>query len=139
VGRNSESGIEAFRWEDGVMTGLGDLPGGGFQSQARAVSGDGSTIVGLASVSDHFEAMIWTEATGMRAISDLLVNVYGLDLTGWTLRYAQGISEDGLTIVGYGTNPNGDTEGWIAEDPPYHPSNWITFGAGSTFLVIPRT
>jgi probable HAF family extracellular repeat protein len=37
VGRSrSASGIEAFRWENGVMTGLGDLPGGRFQSSASA-------------------------------------------------------------------------------------------------------
>ncbi|TKJ32311.1 MAG: hypothetical protein CEE38_23425 [Planctomycetes bacterium B3_Pla] len=42
---------------------------------------------------------------------------YGLDLTGWALTYAQGISADGLTIVGYGTNPAGNIEGWIATLP----------------------
>src|SRR5690606_26940384 len=37
---------EAFRWENGVMQGLGDLPGGFFGSQARGVSGDGSVVIG---------------------------------------------------------------------------------------------
>jgi hypothetical protein len=27
---------------------------------------------------------------------------------------ANGVSDDGLTIVGYGTNPSGDEEGWVA-------------------------
>jgi hypothetical protein len=38
----------------------------------------------------------------------------GLDLTGWTLKIAHGISDDGRVIVGEGNNPNGDTEAWIA-------------------------
>ena len=38
---------------------------------------------------------------------------YGLEIEGWTLPIATGVSADGLTIVGYGTNPRGDTEAWI--------------------------
>ena len=45
-GSYSASGIgEAFRWENGVMTGLGDLPGGSW-SWAHAVSADGLVVVG---------------------------------------------------------------------------------------------
>ncbi len=41
----------------------------------------------------------------------------GLDLTGWALFEARGISDDGLTIVGFGANPSGQTEVWIAIVP----------------------
>jgi len=44
----------------------------------------------------------------------VLVDDYGLDLTGWKLWKATAISDDGLTIVGSGENPNGETEAWIA-------------------------
>ena len=44
----------------------------------------------------------------------MLENTYGLDLTGWTLTEAKGISADGLTIVGTGTNPDGNSEVWMA-------------------------
>jgi probable HAF family extracellular repeat protein len=37
---------EAFRWQDGTMTGLGDFDGGAFASQALDVNADGSVIVG---------------------------------------------------------------------------------------------
>ncbi len=53
----------------------------------------------------------------MRSLRDVLVTDYGSDLTGWTLERANGVSPDGLTIVGDGTNPNGDREAWIARLP----------------------
>ena len=51
------------------------------------------------------EAFIWDNANGMRKLKDVLVNDFGLDLTGWTLTIARGISDDGLTIVGDGIKP----------------------------------
>jgi hypothetical protein len=41
----------------------------------------------------------------------------GLDLAGWTLTSAEGISADGLTIVGTGVNPAGNQEAWMATIP----------------------
>ena len=47
---DSASGNEAFRWtSSGGMVGLGDLPGGGFSSDAFGVSYDGSVVVGQSS------------------------------------------------------------------------------------------
>jgi hypothetical protein len=63
---------------------------------------------------DYYEAFIWDELHGMRNLKDVLVNEYNLDLTSWTLYGATGISADGLTIAGYGRNPSGNGEGWIA-------------------------
>lgn len=47
-----------------------------------------------------------------------MVTDFGLDLTGWTLSRANGISADGRTFAGYGTNPDGHTEAWIVHIPP---------------------
>jgi hypothetical protein len=64
------------------------------------------------------EAFIWDSTNGVRLLEDVLVNDLGLDLGGFTrLVHAFGISDDGLTIVGQGTNASGNTEGWIATIP----------------------
>ena len=57
-------------------------------------------------------AFIWDAQNQMRDLRDVLVNDFSLDLTGWTLTQATGISDDGLTIAGEGINPGGDTEAW---------------------------
>ncbi|MBM4030191.1 MAG: PEP-CTERM sorting domain-containing protein [Planctomycetes bacterium] len=50
----------------------------------------------------------------MRRLADVLAGDYGLTLTGWTLEEAWGVSADGLVFAGWGTNPSGQTEAWIA-------------------------
>ena len=114
----SASGYEAFRWTQATgMVGLGDLPGGEFWSEACDASADGSVVVGVSeSASGYgFRAFIWDATNGMRNLKDVLENDFGLDLTGWTLFSAEGISDDGLTIVGWGSNnPSGYTDAWIA-------------------------
>jgi len=135
---NATNGNEAFRWTaQGGMMPLGDLPGGAFQSWAYAVSADGSVVVGRASIEGACgpfgcgsagRAFIWDQAHGMRDLVQVLITEYGLNLTGWTLTEARGISADGRTIIGNGTNPAGNLEGWVASfgrpQPPVCPSNW---------------
>jgi probable HAF family extracellular repeat protein len=110
-------GQEAFRWtEQTGMVGLGDLPGGNHSGQAKAVSGDGSVVVGFSS-GDPGGAFIWDEQHGMRRLQTVLTEDYGLDLTGWAyLTGASGISDDGLTIIGSGSH-NGVSQAWIAHIP----------------------
>jgi len=113
----SASGMEAFRWTPSTgMVGLGYLPGGGgnFLIRAWDVSADGSVIVGGSSSSSGDRAFTWDATNGMRALSDVLTAM-GVDLTGWTLTWAYGISDDGTVIVGDGINPDGNTEAWIAD------------------------
>jgi probable HAF family extracellular repeat protein len=119
----SGQGGEAFRWTaSGGMQPLGDLPGGAFQSWAYACSADGSVIVGRGSAPGNCgpfgcgsvgRAFIWDAQNGMRDLADLLV-AGGVNLTGWRLEEARGISANGRVIVGVGINPQGLTEGWIA-------------------------
>ncbi len=99
------------------MEGLGDLTGGVFRSYSFGVSGDGATVVGVSWDEFSDKAFIWDIDNGMQNLKDLLVNDHSLNLTGWTLNRATGISNDGLTIVGFGTNPAGETEAWIATIP----------------------
>ncbi len=111
---NSTSGTEAFRWTSGGgMVGLGDLAGGSFSSQADGVSADGSVVVGDSSGASGNEAFVWTEAAGMRGLSDILTQL-SVDMTGWTLSQAKGISDKGRTIVGIGV-PSGNTEAFVVD------------------------
>ncbi len=117
--RDLPSRYEAFRWteNDGTVP-LGDLPGDPFESFAYGVSGDGSIVVGHANFDDDTwvggDAFIWDADNGMRNLQEVLVQDYdlGFSLEGWTLHHAESVSTDGNVIVGYGTNPNGNTEAW---------------------------
>jgi probable HAF family extracellular repeat protein len=98
----SPSGREAFRWTAATgMVGLGDLPGGVFNSDALGVSADGRIVVGdsdsaLSPGGNFDEAMRWEAATGMVPLGDLGGN------DSWFGSSAAAISADGLTIVGHG-------------------------------------
>lgn len=141
---DSALGHEAFRWENGVMVGLGDLPGGNFISRALAVSADGSVAVGQACSSNLCQpanifgdtAFIWDDTNGMRALEDVLINDFDLDLGGWTLERATGVSADGATIVGSGLNPTGGREGWIARIP--EPCTFALLSLGALIMARGR-
>jgi uncharacterized membrane protein len=107
---------EPFRLHGGVMTSLfdgltpGEAPGQPWTfGIALATDADGSVVVGWG-----FGAFLWDESSGMRDLQDALENDYGLDLSGWRLDRATGVSADGRVIVGYGRNPSGAQEAWIA-------------------------
>lgn len=119
VGQSSSAaGFEAFRWTiGGGMAGLGDLPGGTFGSIANAASATGSVVVGQGTSAAGTEAFMWTISGGTVSLKDYLVGQGASNLSGWTLTNARGISADGLTIVGHGINPLGQTEGWIVTIP----------------------
>jgi probable HAF family extracellular repeat protein len=134
----SDSGTEAFRWtaEEG-MIGLGDIPGGIFQSIAHDVSADGSVVVGMGARPDHANvASIWLAADDqMYDLQQWLTDNFALDLTGWELAAAYGISADGKTIVGSAYNPLRQVEAWIAHIP--EPSTlWLL--ALSTLALLRR-
>jgi probable HAF family extracellular repeat protein len=104
----------AFRWSGGTMTDLGTLAGG-TNSRAFAVSADGSVVVGQSestAVPNVGEAFRWKATTGMKSVRDLLA-ASGVNMTGWTLDLAIGVSADGTVIAGQGTQ-SGHREGWIA-------------------------
>jgi probable HAF family extracellular repeat protein len=113
VGRSSS---QATRWHAGTPTLLGDLPGGAEESSALAVSDAGHVIAGWGTTAAGREAFLWTADSGMRRLADVLTE-HGLDVSGWTLERATGLSASGRTIVGWGTNPSGDTEGFVATLP----------------------
>ncbi|NUQ46566.1 MAG: PEP-CTERM sorting domain-containing protein [Phycisphaerae bacterium] len=119
VGWSTGSGeIQAFRWT--LTTGMlaqGDLPGGETASFAFDLSDDGSVIVGFGVSDSGGEATIWDPMNGMRSLRTVLSTEYGLNVNGWSLTQAYGISGDGRVITGYGVNPSGQTEAWVAVIP----------------------
>ncbi len=143
------SALQAFRWteSDGIV-GLGDLPDGDLDSAAYGASYDGSVIVGKGMSADGYhDAMIWTEETGMLRLQDVLTNQFGLgaELAGWRLgtqtvfpgpsgrQGALDISDDGTTIVGWGINPQGDPEAFVAVIP--EPSSVVLVVIGVMALI----
>lgn len=82
------------------MQDLGTL--GGLESAAYDVSADGSVVVGDATISGgQTRAFRWTASTGMQNLTTIYSGSIG---SGSYLAYANGISANGLRIVGYGYN-----------------------------------
>jgi uncharacterized membrane protein len=125
----SESGSEAFRWDaiEG-MVGLGLLPGRTV-SVAHGIHacGDGTVIVGSSTRSSENPSpaltrpFVWYRESGMLDLQHVLETLHRLDLSGWTLGSATGVSGDGSTIVGAGQNPDGNREAFIATLPDFIP------------------
>jgi probable HAF family extracellular repeat protein len=87
----------AFRWTaTGGTQDLGLLSANG-SSAARAISGDGLVVVGA----DWYTAFLWTSTLGMVDLNTYLPSL-GVDLAGWVLTDARGLSFDGSVIVGNG-------------------------------------
>lgn len=114
----SSQGLAGIRWsEDTGVVGLGNLPDGIGRCAPTAMSADGSVIVGESYTSLGTKAFIWDSANGMRSLQDVLEHDCGITTTGWSLTSASGVSADGRTIVGYGQDPSGYTEAWVATIP----------------------
>lgn len=129
---------EACRWAGGAVHSLGALPGAVHRGAARSTNRGGSIVVGTAQNSaSALVAFIWDAQHGMRDLKQVLEAEYGLSLAGWTLRDATAITPNGDVIVGWGVNPAGATEGWIARlgcgvVTPYCTAGTTTNGCAAT-------
>jgi probable HAF family extracellular repeat protein len=125
---DSPSGDVAYRWTaGGGMVSLGTLPGGFAYMVSNAVSADGSVIVGGV-IGPPDTAFLWSVSLGIVDLNTYLPTL-GINLTGWTLTDAGGVSADGQTIVGTGIH-NGVEEAWIATLPGASATPFC-FGDGS--------
>ncbi len=117
VGTGNSVGQRAFRWTE--ETGMVRLSGTFEQerwSRAYGTSWDGNVIVGQVAIEQGpFGAFYWTPEDGMRWLTDVLTEHGIEDHQDWRhISVAYAVSADGRTIVGTGTNPDGDGEGWVA-------------------------
>src|SRR5262249_46316569 len=62
-------------------------------------------------------AFIWDNRHGMRRLQDALSGAGAPGLTGWTLRAATTISADGALIAGFGDDPLGRSQAFLARLP----------------------
>jgi probable HAF family extracellular repeat protein len=132
---SSANGLEGWVWtEQAGMVGLGDFPGGPFQSFASDISGDGEVVVGRGYTDESEAAFVWDAQHGMRDLRLLLASWLGDQLDGWTLIEASSVSYDGQVIAGWGYNPGGRNEAWIAHIP--EPAGLLSF---SFILALPWT
>ncbi|KKK46719.1 hypothetical protein LCGC14_3162420, partial [marine sediment metagenome] len=66
---------------------------------------------------------------GIRALEDELVDVYGLDLTGWSLLNVYDITSDGTTMTGLGVGPGGTSQAFVAVIPEPATLTLLALGA----------
>ena len=140
VGRGeSASGDKAFLYQSGPgMVGLGDLPGGTFESIAYDVT-DAGVVVGSSASTAGPEAFIHAGGTMYSLLDVLVANGLAAQVAGWTLVEARAISDDGLTIAGWGLNPDGDSEAWITTIGFVpEPSTGLLFSLGLALLARRR-
>jgi probable HAF family extracellular repeat protein len=103
------NGLEAVRWIDGAVVGLGDLPGGGFQSAATAISRRGHAIVGYGWSANGFEAFLWSpgDLFDIRNPSNPGGMIALGDLDGGSFDSAALAVSDTGVVVGRGTSSRG--------------------------------
>lgn len=107
--------LHAYRWTSGGGASLLGFLGTGDASDGLGISGDGSIVVGFSNngVSIFNQAFVWNQADGMQALPGLNVGAPG--------GAAQGISSDGLVIVG-------SSRGNDTPEPVLHAVYWTEGG-----------
>ena len=81
------------------------------------MSNDGSTVVGYCFASGNSQAekaFIWTPGGGLQGLKELLISQGATNLTGWRLRIAYAVSDDGKTITGAALTPQNSTVAFVA-------------------------
>lgn len=121
TGTDDGHATQAVLWTpDGDIIGLGWPQGlGNPRTTARDVTDDGRIVVGDVASIREGGAFLWTPDDGMRLLADVLREDYSFDVgeLGWRLDSVDGISPDGLTLVGTGRSPDGYGEPWMVQLP----------------------
>jgi uncharacterized membrane protein len=116
VGYSSSATFRSpFRWVQGQgMQELG-MPAGATDGRALALNPDGSVVAGFYWANNADHAFIWDQAHGTRDLQ-LVLEQQGSsgELLQWSLQRATGVSADGRSIAGYGIDPQGRTQAFLA-------------------------
>jgi uncharacterized membrane protein len=137
----SPQGSERFKataWRNGSPHVL-DQPVGARNTWAMSSTPDGATIIGEVEtgVFQGF-ACTWEEGSGIGNLN-LIAASLGLDLNGWTMRRATGISADGTVIVGQATKPGMPTASWILVIPSPTTATVLVLGGAAVGCRTRRT
>ena len=134
------SGSHAFSWRAATgMVDLGFVPGSTL-GIATAASGDGSVIVGQDRdpSSGNLVAAFWRGGAAY-SLSSYLEQNGATGLSGWTLTTAGSVSGNGSTVVGYGIDPAGYREGFVATiNPAPEPATIAVLGLSMAALLRKR-
>jgi hypothetical protein len=104
-------------------------------------SGIGSVFLAVSGMTSSIDpisggdAFIWDSAHGMRDLNNVLTG-FGVNLNGWRLVDATGLSGDGLTIVGDAINDTGEEEAFVAALP--EPCTGLLVMVGVLGLAVSR-
>lgn len=112
--------------------------GSAYGGSSEGVSADGSVIVGELNSPSGEQAFVWNAASGMQLVDSILTQDGVSSVTSWSLSEATDLSADGTTIVGNGTDPAGNLEGWVATVPVPEPASLGALVIGMTVIQIRR-
>jgi probable HAF family extracellular repeat protein len=111
VGGSIDPATSALLFEPGgtvvVLPGLGAAAPNDF---ARGINDSGVVVGNAATASNGIRAFVYSQANGEQDLNKLLVS--DGSQTGWTLKYATGITDSGY-IDGYGTVAGGATHAFL--------------------------
>ena len=95
-------------WTEGTGYEYIGLADGANNNEIFAISGDGRTVVGENSYPGprDEDPLLWRRDIGAVSLPDYLDGL-GVDVSGWTLRRAIGVSADGSAIIGLGSIEGG--------------------------------
>ncbi|MBC7817775.1 MAG: hypothetical protein IAG10_12860 [Planctomycetaceae bacterium] len=108
---------QAVYWNQLGLPPIGTLSATDTRSLALGVSGNRDLIVGWSGTAQQHRAFIWDQQNGMRNLKKVLIKDFGFAIGGWTFEEATAISADGMTMTGFGINPQGQREAWVAHVP----------------------